>query len=250
MEEILFWGIIIFCLIVVVCVFIVMFVELNQQFKMAKVTTVKVSCAGSAIVNAPNEIKVQNLNNQKFYDKNRRLINPDDYNKYWVKGWSMMLCGINDNDLVFTKEVSLDNISFKQPHVFVLKRDECVRRKVALDNDMAEYKVRRGWNIVCLGEDNLDECIKNIVESEKYRELKNKFSELFLSEEEMMEDFVNVRLNKYIEQYPNCHDKLDENHKAIISTTLKASKGNKVTFSLHPVRTIMGEVLYSYKMYD
>ena len=28
------------------------------------------------------------------------------------------------------------------------------------------------------------------------------------------------------------------------------AKGNKVTFSLHPVRTIMGEVLYSYKMYD
>ena len=66
----------------------------------------------------------------------------------------------------------------------------------------------------------------------------------------MLEDFVNVRLNKYMEQYPNCHDEKDNNHKAIISTTLKASKGNKVTFSLHPVRTIMGEVLYSYKMYD
>ena len=165
-------------------------------------------------------------------------------------GWSMMLCGINDNDLLFTKKVSLDKLSFDQPHVFVLKRDECVRRKVALDNDMAEYKVRRGWNVVSLGEDNWEECIKKIIDTDKFRELKNKFPELFLSDEDMLEDFKNVRLNKYMEQYPNCRDKSDNNHTAIISTTLKASKGNKVTFSLHPVRTLMGKVFYSYKMRD
>ena len=60
----------------------------------------------------------------------------------------------------------------------------------------------------------------------------------------MLKDFNDERIEQYMEQYPDSMNESDKNHVAIISTTLKASKENKVTFSIHPARTIVGEVVY------
>lgn len=250
MEEYIFWGIIVVCSLVFWSIFLTLLNDFRKHLKLAKVTPVKVSCAGSAIANAPYEIRVQSLSSMKFRDRDGGLVNSEEYDKYWVKGSSMMLCGIQNNDLLLTKKISLDNLSFEKPHVFVLERDDHVCRKVALENDMAEYKVRRAWAIVRMGEDNLMEYVQGILATEKFKELRNQHPEAFLSDEEMLEDLASVRLNKYKEHYPNCENKSDENHVAVISTTLKASKGNKVTFSLHPARTVMGKVFYSYKICD
>lgn len=248
MERIIYFGVIVICLITFIVIFFKLLKEFGEQLRLAKTISVKVSCAGSAVANAPREVKIQ-LNNRKFYDKNNHLVNPDDYEKFWVKGWSMLLCGIKDNDLLFTREIhSFDDISFDRPHVYVLKRDDYVRNKVAAKNDLAEFKVRRTWGIVRIGKDDLIDCARKIIASRFFVELRDASPDYFLSEEEMLDDFRNERIKKYDEQYPDSANESDENNIAIISTTIKASKGNKVTFSIHPARTITGEVVYSYKM--
>lgn len=248
MEKIIYFGVIAICLMVFIVIFSKLLEEFGKQLKLARATSVKVSCAGSAVANAPREVKVQ-LHNRKFYDKNNHLLNPDDYGKFWVKGCSMLLCGINDNDLLFTREIhSFGDMSFDRPHVYVLKRDDYVRDKVAEKNDLAEYKVRRTWRIVRIGKDDLIECARNIIASDFFADLRNQHPNNFLTDEEMLDDFKNERIKKYEEQYPNSAFESDENNIAIISTTIKASKGDKVTFSIHPARTIVGEVVYSYEM--
>ncbi len=248
MEKIIYFGVIVICLAVFIVIFSRLLKEFGKQLNLAKTISVKVSCAGSAVADAPNEVKVQ-LNCRKFYDKNNNLVNPNDYDKFLVKGWSMLLCGIKNNDLLFTRKIqSLDDVVFDRPHVYVLKRDEYVRNKVAIKNDRAEFKVRRAWAIVCIGKDDLMESIKKIVSSEFFVELKHKHPNSFLTEDEMLKDFNDERIEQYMEQYPDSMNESDKNHVAIISTTLKASKENKVTFSIHPARTIVGEVVYSYKI--
>ncbi len=248
MGKIIYFSVIASCLIAFIVIFSRLLIEFCKQVKLATTTSVKVSCAGSAVANAPREVKVQ-LKARKFYDKNDILVNPDDYDKFWVKGWSMLLCGINDNDLLFTRKISsLDDVEFNQPHVYVLRRDDYVREKVAAENDRAEFKVRRAWAFVRIGKDDLRECLRNIFLSEFFVDLKHKYPDSFFTEEEMLKDFYGERMGKYMKQYPDSANESDENHVAVISTTLKRSKGDKVTFSIHPARTIVGEVVYSYKM--
>lgn len=248
MKETIFFGIIAICLIVIGVIFIISMKMFSELLKKAIPVKIKVSCAGSAVPNTPNEIKVQGLYSQKFYDKNNNLVDPNDYIPYYVKGQSMLLCGINDDDVIFTKKIQIDSISFNKPHVYVLERDGFVRQKASIEKDYADYKVRRTWAIVRLGEDNLIECAKQIMETEEFKDLRNKHPKSFLSEDEMIKDFNDERIKKYYEQYPLCAEESDSNHIAIISTTLKSSMNNKVTFSIHPARTIVGEVFYSFKM--
>mgnify|MGYP000790374457 FL=1 len=82
--------------------------------------------------------------------------------------------------------------------------------------------------------------------SDSFKKLKNEHKDAFLSDEQMLEDFKTERIKKYMEQYPDSIDESNDNHVAIISTTLRASKGNKVFFSIHPARIIVGEVVYSF----
>ena len=248
MEKIIYLGVIVICLITFIGILCLLLKEFREQLKLAKTTSVKVSCAGSAVENAPREVKIQ-LNNRKFFDRKNQLVNPDDYEKFCVKGSSMLLCGINDNDLLFTRKIqSLDDVSFETPHIYVLKRDDYVCNKVAVKNDFAEFKVRRTWGIVRVDRDDLIEYVKKIIKSEFFSKLREQYPSYFLPEREMLDDFENERIKKYMVQYPNCANESDGNNVAIISTTVKSSKGNKVTFSIHPARIIEGEVVYSYKI--
>lgn len=248
MEKLIFIGIIVVCLLGVLVILVKLIRGFNGQLKIAKVTAIKVASAGSVIADTPSEVKIQSLSSQKFYDNAGNLINPDEFDKFWVKGCSMLLCGIRDNDLLFTKPISLDNLSFTKPHVFVLRRDDHVRSEATFKNDLAEFKIRRTWAVVRVDVENIAACAREIILSQNFQDLKQNNSEAFLSEEDMLRDFVEERVSKYMNQYPTCIHEADENHIAIISTTLKASKGNKVTFSIHPARIIVGEVMYSFHM--
>lgn len=249
MDEIIYFGAIAACLIIFVSIFWGVLSDFRRQLKLAVATSVKVSCAGSAIPNTPCEVKVQGINRRKFYDKNNNPVDPEKFKKYWVKGWSMLLCGIKDNDLLFTHDIKLNDIlSANYPQVYVLRRDDYVRHKVAEENDMAEYKIRRTWAVVRIGKDDLIECAKRIMSTDEFKDLQKKYSTAFLKEEEMLEDFENERIEKFMNQYPDSVEETSENHIAIISTTLKSSKGDKVTFSIHPARTVVGKVIYSYRM--
>lgn len=249
MDKIIYFGVIITCLIIFVSIFWKVLGDFRKQLKLAVATSVKVSCAGSAIPNTPREVKVQGINRRKFYDKNNNPVNPENFKKYWVKGCSMLLCGIKENDLLFTHDIGLkDILSAVYPQVYVLKRDDYVRHKVAEENDMAEYKIRRTWAVVHIGKDDLIECAKRIMSTDEFRDLQAKHPTAFLTEKEMLEDFENERIEKFKNHYPNSAEETNENHIAIISTTLKSSKGDKVTFSIHPARTVVGKVIYSYQM--
>lgn len=247
MKVIFFISIIVICLVVIVSLFLMILTDFTKQLKSARTTTVKVSCAGSAVENAPKEVQIQ-LDDRKFYDNNKQLVKPEEFEKFWVKGSSMLLCGIKNDDLLFTRKVSTENISFNRPHVYVLKREDYVCQKVAIENDLAEFKVCRAWAIVRIGKDDIEKTARNIIKTKFFKELQENNASFFLSEQDMLDDLVKTRLKKYKKQYPDCEEESDINNRAIISTTLKASKGNKVTFSIHPTKTIVGEVIYSYTL--
>lgn len=248
MEEIIFISIVIVCFLGFMSIFLMLCGRLKKQLRMAKVTNVNVACAGSVVAGAPNNVKIQNFDGFKLYDNEGGLINTNEYDKFWVKGGSMLLCGIRDNDLLLTRRVSVDDVDFGRPHVFVLRRDDEVCSEAVLHNDMANYKVRRTWAVINMGEDNYVEAVRNIMKTESFVSLRNQNPAVFLSESDMIDDFMTERVRKYMVRYPECENMGDENHKAIISTTLKVSDGNRVTFSIHPARIIEGEVVYAYHM--
>lgn len=247
MNEIIFFIIILICLIGVIAIFIMSATKLAGQLKMVKVATINVACAGSVTNNTPSVIRVSNVANQEFVDQNGNLIDLSKFNLFWAKGWSMLLCGIQNDDLLLTKPISsLDDISFDRPHVLVLKRDSQSRKDAEIRNDWAKFKIRRTWAYVHIGEDDISQCVLSILQSIEFRTLKEKYPQSFLSDEEMIDDFENERLTRYMTQYPNSEKVSDTNHLAIISTTLRTSKGNRVFFSIHPARIIVGEVIYSF----
>lgn len=247
MSEIIFIGIIAVCLVTVIVVFVRMTTGLGKQFKLAKTLTVDIACAGSPVAYTPCAVRIQNLAAQTFSDGTGNMITPKDYIPFIVRGTSMLLCGIQDNDILFTKSIDqLDKISFKRPSVLVLKRDQQALADAVLKNDMAKYKVRRTWAIVRIGEDNVEEQVKQILACDGFKNLQEQYLYAFLSDEDMLDDFKKERITKYMKQYPNSRIQSDANHVAIISTTLRASKGNKVFFSIHPARIIVGKVIYSF----
>lgn len=247
MNKIIFISIIAVCFAFIIFIFVKMSKELGKLFKISKITTVDVACAGSSVANTPRSVKIQSLGKQTFPDQEKKLLNPDHYRLFIVRGLSMLLCNIRDNDILFTLPVEqLDKISFDRPSVLVLKRDKHAQMEAVSKNDQAKYKVRRTWAVVRIGEDDLEERVKQIMKSEGFRKLKNEHPESFQSDEEMLEDFKTERITKYMNQYPHSNSKADDNHVAIISTTLRTSKNNKVFFSIHPARIIIGEVIYSF----
>lgn len=157
----------------------------------------------------------------------------------------MLLCGIQDNDILFVRSVDQpDNLEC--PSVLVLKRDQQAIVDALSKKDKAKYKVRRTWAIVRIGEDNTEECVKQIMASDNFKKLQHKYPDAFLSNEDMLEDFKQERFTRYMKQYPNSNITSDINHIAIISTTFRTSKNNKVFFSIHPARLIVGKVIYSF----
>lgn len=243
----MFFCIVAICLIGVILVLLALIKKVDKQVKIIKPIKIKVATAGSVVANTPSDVKIQNFGNQEFCDNANNSINLDEFNKFWVKGSSMLLCGIKNNDLLLTKPIKLDDLSFDKPHVFVLRRDHKVRSEAILKKDLAEFKIRRTWAVVRVGEKDVADCARQIIQSQNFQDLKQNHLKDFLSEEDMLSDF-NERIKKYMQQYPTCKNEADENHVAIISTTLKASKKNKVTFSIHPARVIEGEVIYSFHL--
>lgn len=249
MEQTILISIIAACLTGVVIILSRLIVKIGRQLKFAQVATLQVACAGSPVPDTPCSVKVPNFYARTFPDRTGTPIDPDKFDKFWVKGTSMLLCGIKNNDILFTRQVgSSEKTSFSQPHVLVLKRDRKALREAVSKNDLAQFKVRRTWKNVRIGQDNLEETLLRIMESSGFKELKNKHKEAFLSNEEMLEDFKKERITTYMRLYPDCEKESDSNHTAIISTTLRASKGCKVFFSIHPARIIVGEVTHSFHM--
>lgn len=207
---------------------------------------ISTATAGDPHVVVPCAQRLVNLNEKGFFNSDGQIIEYEEYRKFSVAGWSMLLAGIQDGDLLFVKPYGSE-ADMKFPCVVVVKREHFSR----FDRNTAHYKVRRSWAVCHLGKDNLNLVLDQIISSVEFKGLISESGgkKCFMKPEDMKNDFFNTRLKKYKLDYPQSEQAEDENNVAVISTTLD-TKRNVVHFSIHPYRCIVGEVRYSFGVQD
>lgn len=133
METTVFW---VFAIIT-----ILLFLFLLVEFYLYTNETVKfnVACAGSEKPFTPQALNVTNLRWDNFKDKNGNKLNKKDFIKFIIKGDSMLLGGIKNNDLVFVRKIK-DKTALQFPSIMALKRDKNALQKAAQFNDKATIK--------------------------------------------------------------------------------------------------------------
>lgn len=207
---------------------------------------ISTATAGDPHMVVPCAQRLVNLNEKGFYNSDGQIIEYDEYRKFSVAGWSMLLAGIQDGDLLFVKPYGSE-VDMKFPCVVVIEREHFSR----FDRNTAHYKVRRSWAVCHMGKSDLDQVLDQIISSAEFQQLINESGgkNCFMSPEVMKSDFFDTRLKKYLMDYPLCKQTDDENNVAVISTTLD-TKRNVVHFSIHPYRCIVGEVIYSFGLQE
>lgn len=110
------------------------------------------------------------------------------------------------------------------------------------------YKVRRIWALWNVdGEQPIDSLLREIINSKKFQELKNdgKKLDLYPGEISLIDEFKK-RLEIYRNEHEGCNNPQNENHIAVISTTLR-KETNKISFSIHPAKIVKGRVSYVFE---
>lgn len=207
---------------------------------------ISTATAGDPHMVVPSAQRLVNLNEKGFFNSDGQKIEYDEYRKFSVAGWSMLLTGIQDGDLLFVKPYGSES-DMIFPCVVVVEREHFSR----FDRNTAHYKVRRSWAVCHMGGEDLNQLLDRIISSSEFKGLINESGgrNCFMSPEDMKKDFFDTRLRKYLLDYPQCKQAEDKNNVAVISTTLD-TKRNVVHFSIHPYRCIVGEVLYSFGLQD
>lgn len=222
--------------------FLIPFVARKTNFRY-KIESVDVASAGSSIPQNPQQIMTSSssLKRLQTYDAKTH------YRKFWIKGTSMLLCGIRNDDILFTEDVNLDIINFEQPKVLVLKREGDSLNKAIAKGDYANYKVRRTWAKLKFDEKKIMAEVEKIMGHDIFKQLQTNYPKSFYSKEQMLTDCRDNRIAKYEQEYPDCKNESDENNLVIISTTLRKVEGeSKVFFSIHPARIIVGKAVYTF----
>lgn len=243
METILAIGIIAF-----ITLLIYMWVQLakyrkktekNDSQEQAQDMVYEVACAGTFETGIEEKTISVSLEENQFYDNKGNLLDKNLYNNYVVKGESMCLCGIHDKDLLFVEkgftQEQLKEIAL--PDIFVIRRREAKPGE-------AKFKIRRGWRICNVQEDDLTALLEDIIKSDSFQtSVRNKKE--YPGDGIMVQDFQEERLAKYRADYITCPNAKKENEVAILSTTLRTDI-NEIRFSLHPVTAIVGKVGYDF----
>ncbi len=212
-----------------------------------KIEPVDVASAGSSIPQNPQQIMTSSasLNKLKTGNKESRC-----YRKFWIKGWSMLLCGIRNDDILFTEEINpdtIDTLTFEQPIVLVLKREGKSLDKAIAKGDYAKYKVRRTWAMLPFDEEKIMAEVKKIMDGSTFKQLQTDYPKSFYSKEKMETDCRETRIKNYKAEYQDCEQQSSPNNLVIISTTLRKIEGeSKVFFSIHPARIIVGKAVYTF----
>lgn len=185
----------------------------------------------------------------KQKDEIRLLLNDKKYDSLVVSGYSMLLADIRSNNIVLVNKDNKLTRETKFPCVVALERDKKALQRAAEENDFARYKLRRAWKICSILECQDSSYLDSILSCEKFKELNSDHMEFFMTHNEMKKDFMEYRMNKYKNDYPNCEDASSPYHQVVISTTLHANPltrhpetYNKVTFSIHPLVLVKGIV--------
>lgn len=205
-----------------------------------------VACAGSEKFDTPRELRITNLDASDFKGEDGSVIDSRDYERYITVGNSMLLGGIRDKDVIFVKKgIDLTECTF--PIILVLRREPAAMEKASSQyDDKAELKIRRTWKTCTLSQSDEDivNMVGEIIESNKFQEIRQLDTSKFLTPDWMKDD-VRCRISRYRAEHIGCEDAENENNAALLSTTYDTEQG-RVHFSIHPKRTIVGEVKYAF----
>lgn len=241
-------SIVLFTVIICLILFITQIIIFLRHSE--KAVTVHVACAGSPTPGTPTKVAVLNPpTNDLQIEDSQETIRLNDYQEFWVKGNSMLLCGIRNDDILFTRSIGLkktEDLS-NLPKVLILKREGKSLEDAIANGDNSQYKARRTWAILPFNEEQIMAKVDEIMQNEIFQRLQRDYPENFLSNEEMKKDCLNNRIAKYCRQYPDCEKISSKDNLVIISTTLRKVDGeNKVFFSIHPARIAVSEVMYTF----
>lgn len=204
-----------------------------------------VACAGSEKPSTPKLLKILNLNWNNFIKEDGSVLDADNYKPFITMGQSMLLGGIQNQDVIFVKETKeIDKLRF--PVIVVLKREPAAMVRAARFNDMAERKIRRAWGFCSLDSEDktILEQVRKIIEGEEFQNLRCMDTSKFPDKDWLIADFSN-HLFRYREEHSGCEQAGNEDYMALISTTLDTMQG-RVHFSIHSDRTVIGEVKYAF----
>lgn len=89
--------------------------------RLENTTVCTTACAGSEHLNTPKEMGIVDLQYMNFCDENGKQINLKEYDCVVACGKSMLLGGIEDEDLLLVKPVeNVGNLQF--PSVLIIKK--------------------------------------------------------------------------------------------------------------------------------
>lgn len=207
--------------------------------------TLPVACAGSEKPGTPKEYKITNLQWNRFKKTDGSVLNKDDYHHFITIGESMLLGGIRSQDILFVKEYNPQEMP-ELPAILVLQREQAALERAAQFDDKAEKKIRRSWRVCTLDHSDSEilEMVKEIINCQQFQNIRSLDETKFPNNNWLLADFSS-RLERYRQEHQGCNLRGNNDYNALISTTFDTMQ-KRVHFSIHPCRTIVGEVKYAY----
>lgn len=198
--------------------------------------------ASAGDVHEPDTAKSVSVEFNRFFNKDKKQLNPKDYLQFVVEGDSMQFSGIRNKDLLFvSKNFRLSDLK-KFPDILVL-------RDLFAKPGESKYKVRRAWGVAQYEEDRFENEVRKIMASDAFKKLKKCLCEdgslAYKGDEAVVKDFLDKRLPTYEKNYINCDNPNALNKTVVISTTFNTITKD-IHFSIHPIANIVGIVKESY----
>lgn len=236
------FGILVATALLLFTIQVIGLINYRNSIKYAQI--MKVACAGSEKPHTPKELKVTNIHWNDFLDDKGRPLKKEKFHTYIINGQSMLLGGIQDNDIIFVdNQTDINKLSF--PIIMALHREQIAMNKAAQYGDKAEIKIRRTWDKCELTDKQaILKLVSNIIDSDKFKRLRNIDVTKFPTKEWLLVD-LQRRLDRYCEEHPNHTLQNHKDHTILISTTLDTNR-NIVHFSIHSSGCVIGEVKYAF----
>lgn len=189
---------------------------------------------------ADHEIILNPIKAIQFKDRNGNVLNPTDYDLYIVAGECMQYVNIHPDDLLFaTKGFEVEKYKGNLPIILIIKKGTTdIKKGTTTINVPPFYKLRRLWK-VCNYRDDFNEILKSIIQSPEFQEVRRRPN--YDGDKALIEDFFDVRLKRYEEEYIKCEFPNINDEKIVISTTFHTDI-QRVRFSIHPVSNVVGKV--------
>lgn len=236
MTSSLVLGILALCTFVIFLVLFIGGIILNKKNDVIldRLPTV---CAGSFDEKIPKTVPYVSLKNNDFisgFGLGNEKLKIDDYDSYVVSGNSMQFGDIHTDDLVFVPKGFQSSDLNEFPAVIVLRNSEAKD-----DKKKCQFKLRRAWERTRsdMGSEEIKDMVSDIMNSSKYKELKNRVGRRYGGDDVMLDDFTSRWDN-----FQSSHGD-SPNEDVIISTTYDVKK-KKIHFSIHRASSVVGIVKY------